>query len=286
MNAFYPGEPLAAWSEKPGCLGGSRALSHVGIEPGPTAGPAWAFRTFHAFHLADYRTDPRPAAAGGLAGGVAAGGVVADRCRCCCIEALPAILPPCWPTAANTRSGPISVRRWRSGSPISRFAPPAIICSGSICWRSFARSPRSGRCISWRAPWSADQQAVLAVLLTMTVGGIQFARRRVRSPGAGAPAVGAAAAAFLAIDRPGPPQRLVCLVDRSRTFAADDVRRDRPVGAGRRICAGDRTRAAHAEVVRSAVRAAGDRGAGAALSGLADPRRHAGFAAMARDRRT
>ena len=27
----------------------------------------------------------------------------------------------------------------------------------------------SGRCISWRAPWSAPQQAVLAVLLTLTV---------------------------------------------------------------------------------------------------------------------
>ena len=34
-------------------------------------------------------------------------------------------------------------------------------------------------------------------------------------------------------------------------------------------------RTAHAVVVRSAVRAAGDRGAGAALSDLADPRRHA-----------
>ena len=37
-----------------------------------------AFRTFHAFHLPGCRTDPRPAAAGGLARGAAAGGAVAD----------------------------------------------------------------------------------------------------------------------------------------------------------------------------------------------------------------
>ena len=42
------------------------------------------------------------------------------------------------------------------------------------------------------------QQAVLAVLLTMTVDGVQLARRRIRPAGAGAPALGAAAAAFLA----------------------------------------------------------------------------------------
>ena len=68
------------------------------------------------------------------------------------------------------------------------------------------------------------QQAVLAVLLTHDGRGVQFARRRVRPAGAGASALGAAAAAFLAADRPGPPQRLVRLVDRSRTAAADDLR--------------------------------------------------------------
>jgi hypothetical protein len=53
---------------------------------------------------------------------------------------------------------PFSARRWRSGSAISRFAPRAIICSASICWRSFAGSRRSGRSICWRAPLSADNR--------------------------------------------------------------------------------------------------------------------------------
>ena len=56
---------------------------------------------------------------------------------------------------------------------------------------------------------------------------------------------------------------------------------DRPAAADRGICARHRARTAHADVVRSAVRAAGDRRAGAALSDLADPRRHPGVAAMA-----
>ena len=68
-------------------------------------------------------------------------------------------------------------------------------------------------------------------------------------------------------------------------LAADDLRRNRPVAAGRRICARDRARTAHADVVRSAVRAAGDCRAGAAVSGLADPRRYPGVAAMAGESR-
>ena len=31
-------------------------------------------------------------------------------------------------------------------------------CSASICWRSSARSRRSGRCFCWRAPSSADNR--------------------------------------------------------------------------------------------------------------------------------
>ena len=53
-----------------GCLGGSRALSNVPYRTG-LLGPG--IRTFHAFHLAGCRTDPRPAAAGGLARGAAPG---------------------------------------------------------------------------------------------------------------------------------------------------------------------------------------------------------------------
>ena len=52
------------------------------------------------------------------------------------------------------------------------------------------------------------------------------------------------------------------------------------------FCARHRARPAHADVARSAVCAAGDRRAGAALSDLADPRRCAGDAAMAGDRRS
>ena len=115
--------------------------------------------------------------------------------------------------------------------------------------------------------------------------GIQFARPRIRPAGAGATALGAAAAALLAADRPEQAQRVVRMVDRSRPSAADDPGCHRPVAAGCRICACDRARTAHAAVVRSAVCAAGDCRAGAAVSDLADPRRHPGVAAMAGHRR-
>ena len=111
--------------------------------------------------------------------------------------------------------------------------------------------------------------------------GILVAWRRVRPAGDGAPAMGAAAAAFLAVDRAGPAQRVVRLVDRGGTAAADDARRNRPVAADRGICAGNPARTANADVVRCLLRAAGDRGAGAALSDLADPGRRNGAAAMA-----
>ena len=114
--------------------------------------------------------------------------------------------------------------------------------------------------------------------------GVQFSRRRVRAAGAGASAMGAAAAAFMAGHRPGPPQCLVRAVDRSRPAAADHLRRDRAAAAGHRLCAGDRARPARADVVRCAVRAVGDRRAGAALPDLADPRRHPRDAAVARGR--
>ena len=88
------------------------------------------------------------------------------------------------------------------------------------------------------------QQAVLAVLLTMTVTGVQFARCRVRPDGARAPALGAVAAAFLATARPESAQRVVRLVDRGRTPAADNLGRDPPAAAGRRICRRDLARTA------------------------------------------
>ena len=71
--------------------------------------------------------------------------------------------------AGSTRSEPISARRWRSGSPISRFAPPAITCSASICWRSFAAIATFWSLYLLARAVVGGQQAVLAVLLTMTV---------------------------------------------------------------------------------------------------------------------
>ena len=96
----------------------------------------------------------------------------------------------------------VSARRWRSGSPTSRFAPRAIICSASICWRSFARSRRSGR-------FYLLARAIVGGTTGGAGGppdhdgrGVQFARARVRPSGAGAAALGTVAAAFLAVDRP------------------------------------------------------------------------------------
>ena len=66
---------------------------------------------------------------------------------------------------------------------------------------------------------------------------VQRARSRVRPPGAGKAALGAALAAFLAIDRPEPAQCLVRMVDRSRSLAADDLVCDRAIGIRGRICA-------------------------------------------------
>ena len=127
------------------------------------------------------------------------------------------------------------------------------------------------------------QQAVLAVLLLVDGRGLQFARRRIRPAGAGAPALGVAAVAFLAIDRSEPAQRMVCLVDRSRPVAADDVGRDRAVAAAGRICRCHAPGAAHADVVRSALCAARDRRAGLALCDLAASCRCARHAALAGD---
>src|SRR5258706_8841522 len=52
-------------------------------------------------------------------------------------------------------------------SAISRFAPRAIICSASICLRSFARSRRSGHYIFLPAPLSADNRRGLRVFLRL-----------------------------------------------------------------------------------------------------------------------
>ena len=155
--------------------------------------------------------------------------------------------PPCWPTAGNTSVG-------------TDLGPPLAFWLADIAFRVagnhiFGVYLLAQLCsiVTFSALYLlaraivGGQQAVLAVLLTLTVAGIQFARRRVRSAGAGAPAVGAAAVAFLAIDRAGPPQRLVRVVDRGRLVAADDARGDRPLDPGGGVCARDRARPAHAD---------------------------------------
>ena len=193
--------------------------------PGPaTLWSAWAFRTLHAFHLPGCRTDPRPAAAGGLARGAASGGAVAD-------PADAALSQPArrsrdrsglWPGIPGRR--PISARRsrlWlgrhrlprRRQSHVRRLSAGADLRGRRRFWTLL--SARARHC---RRPAGGARGAALD-----DGRGVQFARRRIRPAGAGAAALGAAAAAFLAIDRPEPAQRLVRLVDRSRPVAADDA---------------------------------------------------------------
>src|SRR5258708_2334727 len=81
-------------------------------------------------------------------------------------------------------------------------------------------------------------------------------------------------------------QRVVRMVERGRTVAADDVGCDRTAAARRRIRRCHPARAAHADVARSALFAAGDRRPGATLSDLAAPLGYSGRAAVTRDRRS
>jgi hypothetical protein len=97
--------------------------------------------------------------------------------------------------AGSTRSAPGSVRRWRSGSPTSPSVLPAIPCSASYLlaqacavvtfWIYYQAGPRDRR----RAAGRASRYC-----FSMTVVAVQFAGRRVRPAGAGAPAMGAAVA--------------------------------------------------------------------------------------------
>src|SRR5712671_1240861 len=261
------------------CLSGSRALSPCSRSNTPT----WAFRTFHALYLPGHRTDPRPAAAGSLACGAAAGGVVAD-----------AAAIAVWQSSRRSCDG---TGLWSGISGGNRSRPAA----GVLARRYRVPRRRQSYVRRLSAGAALRRRNVLDLVSPGTRGcrrttggaggladddshGVRFAWCGVWPPGAGASALGAAAAAFLATDRAGAPQRVVRMVDRSRTLAADDLSRARPVDFGRRICGRNLARTAHADIVRSAVRAAGDCRAGAALSDLADPRRYAGAAAMAGDR--
>ncbi len=101
-----------------------------------------------------------------------------------------------------------------SGSPPSPSAPPATACSALACWRRPAPSSPSGSIYQLARAIVGGQQAVLAVLLSLTV--VAFS-----SPGVEfGPLVLARSlralllAAFLAIDRPEPAQCVVRLVDR------------------------------------------------------------------------
>ncbi len=237
---------------------------------GRRAGRPQVFRTFHALHLPGYRTDPRPAAARRLACGIVAGGVVVVRADAALSQPSrrPRNRARAWPgIPGRNRSRPaagILARRHR----VSRRGQSHVR-------RLFAGAALFGRDILDFVPLGARHRrrttGGTCGSLDHDSPGVQFARRRVRPAGAGAPAMGDLAAAFLAIDRPEPAQRLVCLVHRRRTAVADDFGRDRPVGIGDRICAGNLARAACGDVVRSAVRAPRHNRAGAALFHLADP---------------
>ncbi len=198
-----------------------------------------AFRTFHAFHLPDHRTDPRPAAAGGLARGAASGGAVADR-------AVTALSKP-------ARRACNRARLWPGipGGNRSRSAAGVLARRHRVSRRRQSHVRRLSAGAALRGRYVLDAVSAGARHCRRATGGargspehdgrgIQFARPRIRPAGAGASALGALADAFMAVDRPEPAQRVVRMVDRSRTFAADDLGCDRPVAAGRRICARDR----------------------------------------------
>ena len=209
---------------------------------------------------------------------------MADRCRCCSIAARPAISPPCWPSAGNTRSAPISARRWRSGLPTSpsrrrqphvrRLSAGAALLGRDVLGALSARA-RHRRRPAGGARGAADHDG-LAFSLARRSNSARWCWR------------GRSGRCCCCI-----PGRSIGQSRRNAWFAwsieaglllLTTLGGDRPVAAGRRLCARDRARTAHADVVRSAVRAAGDRRAGAALSDLADPRRRAGDAALACDR--
>ena len=200
-----------------------RALSHLARSNsiGLRGAGVGHCRTVHAFHLPDYRTDPRPAAAGGLDRGAAAGRALAGG-------AAAAVPQPAGELATVLAFG----REYQVGTDLG---PPLAFWLADIAFRAagnhlfgvyllaqlcsiatFLALYQLARAIV------GGQQAVLAVLLTMTVTVFGSPGARIRPAGAGASAVGAAVAAFLAIDRPEPAQCLVCLVDRSRAAAADD----------------------------------------------------------------
>ncbi len=148
-------------------LAASRALSHMRDRKGRSYrlayGSAWAFRTFHAFHLPDYRTDPRPAAAGGLARGAVSGGAVA-------VPAAAAVSQPARRSRhraglgreyqVGTDSGPaagVLARRYRvprrRQSHVRRLSAGAAlhgrdVLDLSICWPAplSAASRRCSRC--------------------------------------------------------------------------------------------------------------------------------------------
>src|SRR5271154_762535 len=57
----------------------THSIKRLGIEQAGRPAPVAAFQAFHAFHFPGYRTDPRPAPAGGLDRGAVAGRTVAAR---------------------------------------------------------------------------------------------------------------------------------------------------------------------------------------------------------------
>src|SRR5262245_13071181 len=182
----------------------------------------WDFRAFDAVHLPDYRTDPRPAAACGLACNHAAGADVADGVAAALSQ--PARRPRYHDrlrpgVSGRHRHGPaagVLARRHR----LSRRRQPHVrrLSVGAAVWRRDALDGLSAVALLRRRPAGGARGAAHH-------DDISFwrAEPRIRPGGGGAATVGAVAAALLAIDRPEPAQCLVWLVDRGRPAAADDV---------------------------------------------------------------
>ncbi len=203
----------------------TRTITRPGSD-GPAQRRGWAFRTVHAFHLPDYRTDPRPAAAGGLAGGAVQAALwllVPLLLYRSPPGDLATVLAYGREYQVGTYLGPplafwlADIAFRAAGNHIFGVYLLAQLCSIAMFWTLVSAGARHRRRTTGGARGAADHDG----------HGVQFARAPVRPAGAGAAAVGAAAAAFLATDRPEPAQRMVRMVDRSRAVAADHLRRDR-----------------------------------------------------------
>ena len=212
---------------------------------------------------------------------------MADAADCCSIAARPATSPPCWRSAGNIRSAPGSARRWRSGLPISRYRAAgnhvfgvyllAQLCAVVTFWTLLSALARHRRRPAGGARGAARRMTVVA----FSSPGVEFGPLVLARP----------LWALLLLHS----WQLIGQNRRSAWFAwsieAGLLLLTTSAAIGLLLlvvgfAVATAARPAHADVARSALCAAGDRRAGAALSDLAAARRCAGAAAVAGDRRS